>query len=98
MEFGLTEEQQMLKETVRRFAKSKLAPLAYEIDRDERFPSENYKKMAEMGLLGTTIPEEYGGSGGTYMDLMIVIEEFFLLNSNRDVLRSILGITKNLLI
>ncbi|NQT55886.1 MAG: acyl-CoA dehydrogenase family protein [Desulfobacteraceae bacterium] len=75
MESGLTEEQEMLKETVRRFAKNKLAPLAYEIDRDERFPSENYKKMAEMGLLGTTIPEEYGGSGGTYMDLMIVIEE-----------------------
>ncbi|MBN2284309.1 MAG: acyl-CoA dehydrogenase family protein [Deltaproteobacteria bacterium] len=75
MDFELTESQQMLKETARRFADTELAPMAYEIDRDERFPYENFKKMADLGFLGITIPEEYGGAGGTYMDLMIVAEE-----------------------
>ena len=75
MDFELSDEQRMIQKTVREFAKKELAPLAYEIDRDERFPHENFKKMAEMGLLGITIPEEYGGSGGSYMDLAIVSEE-----------------------
>lgn len=75
MDFELNEEQKMLQKTVREFAEKELAPLAYEIDRDERFPHENYKKMGEMGLLGITVSEEYGGSGGNYMDLAIVSEE-----------------------
>ena len=75
MDFKLNEEQLMLRETVKRFAEKDVAPLAYEIDRDERFPHENFKKMGEMGLLGITIPTEYGGSGGAYVDMMIVAEE-----------------------
>jgi len=75
MDFKLNEERLMLRETVRKFAKKNVAPLAYEIDRDERFPYENFKKMGEIGLLGITIPIKYGGSGGTYMDMMIVAEE-----------------------
>ncbi|MCL5289862.1 MAG: acyl-CoA dehydrogenase family protein [Firmicutes bacterium] len=75
MDFNLTEEQLLLRETVRKFAKKDVAPLAYEIDRDEKFPYENFKKMGEMGLLGITVPTEYGGSGGNYMDMMIVGEE-----------------------
>jgi isovaleryl-CoA dehydrogenase len=75
MEFELTAEQLMLKETVRKFAEKDVAPLAYEIDRDERFPHENFRKMGAMGLLGITIPGEYGGAGGTYMDMVVVGEE-----------------------
>jgi len=75
MDFELTESQLMLRKTARRFAETELAPMAYEIDRDERFPHENFKKMAQMGYLGITITEEYGGEGGTYMDLIIVAEE-----------------------
>ena len=75
MDFKLTEEHEMLRQTVRKFAQRDVAPLAYEIDRDERFPLENFKKMAEMGLLGIIVPEKYGGAGGTYMDMMIVLEE-----------------------
>jgi isovaleryl-CoA dehydrogenase len=75
MDFKLTDEQLMLKDTVRKFADKDVAPLAYELDRDEKFPYENFKKMGNMGLLGITIPVEYGGSGGTYLDLMIVMEE-----------------------
>lgn len=75
MDFNLNEEQLLLRETVRRFAKKDIAPLAYEIDRDEKFPYENFKKMGEMGLLGIAVPAVYGGSGGNYMDMMIVGEE-----------------------
>jgi len=75
MRDDLSEEQKMLKETVKKFAKSDVEPLAYEIDRDEKFPTKSFKKMGEMGLLGTTIAEVYGGSGGSYIDLMIVVEE-----------------------
>jgi len=63
MDFELTEEQKMLKVTVARFVDNDVIPLAAEIDEEERFPEENFRAMAEMGLFGITIPEEYGGSG-----------------------------------
>jgi len=75
MDFQLTKEQEMLKEMVAKFAQRDVAPLAYEIDRDEKFPMKNFGKIAEMGMLGPTIPEKYGGAGGSYMDMMIIIEE-----------------------
>jgi len=75
MDFQLTEEQELLKKMVRKFAQRDVAPLAYELDRDERFPVENFKKMGEMGLMGPTIPEKYGGAGGKYGDMMIIVEE-----------------------
>ena len=67
MDFELTEEQRMLKETVARFVDRDVIPLAPEIDEQERFPEENFKAMAEMGLFGITIPEEYGGSGSDFL-------------------------------
>ena len=73
MEF--TEEQNMLRETIRNFAIKEVAPLAYEIDRDERFPMESFKKLAEMGLAGITAPVEYGGAGAGYTEVCIVGEE-----------------------
>lgn len=73
MEF--TNEQNMLRETVRNFAIKEMAPLAYEIDRDERFPWETFKKLADMGLLAITAPVEYGGAGAGYTEMCIVGEE-----------------------
>ncbi len=70
-----TPEQKMLQETVRNFAEKEVAPLAYEIDRDERFPNESFRRLAEMGLLGITVPVEYGGAGAGYTDMCIVSEE-----------------------
>ncbi|MBP8986025.1 MAG: acyl-CoA dehydrogenase family protein [Syntrophobacterales bacterium] len=70
-----TPEQKMLQETVRNFAEKEVAPLAYEIDRDERFPNESFRRLAEMGLLGITVPVEYGGAGAGYTDMCIVGEE-----------------------
>lgn len=70
-----TEEQKMLRETMRNFAEKEVAPLAYEIDRDERFPTESFYKLRDMGLLGITAPVEYGGAGVGYTELCIVTEE-----------------------
>lgn len=70
-----TDEQRMLPDTLRNFAEKEVAPLAYEIDRDERFPSESFYKLRDMGLLGITVPHEYGGAGAGYTEMCIVTEE-----------------------
>ncbi len=70
-----TDEQKMLRETMRNFAEKEVAPLAYEIDRDERFPTESFAKLRDMGLLGITAPAEYGGAGAGYTEMCIVTEE-----------------------
>ena len=73
MEF--TKEQLLFRDTVARFAREQVAPLAAEIDQKERFPQETFSKMAEWGLLGIGLPEEYGGSGGGMVESCIVAEE-----------------------
>ena len=75
MDFELTPDQKLLKETVARFVDEKVAPLAAEIDRDERFPEETFRAMADMGLFGITVPEAYGGSGGDFLSCVLVMEE-----------------------
>lgn len=70
-----TEEQKMLRETIRNFAAKEVAPLAYEIDRDERFPKESFDRLRDLGLLGLTAPVEYGGAGAGYTEMAIVTEE-----------------------
>lgn len=71
----LPEETLMLREMVRDFAEHELKPIAAEIDRDERFPEETIPKLAELGLLGITIPEEQGGSGMDTLSYAVAIEE-----------------------
>jgi len=65
----------MLKETVTRFVDRDIIPLAAEIDEEERFPEENFKAMAEMGLFGMPISEAYGGSGTDFFSCVLVMEE-----------------------
>ena len=71
----LNEEERLLKTTVRDFADRELAPRAADYDESGEFPWDNIKGMAELGLLGLTIDEEYGGSGGTTRQLAIAVEE-----------------------
>ncbi|MCG8402320.1 MAG: acyl-CoA dehydrogenase [Firmicutes bacterium] len=75
MPYMLDEEQQMMQDMVRKLAQNEIAPRAAEIDRDRRFPRENIEKMAELGLMGVPIPEEYGGAGCDFLSYIITIEE-----------------------
>ena len=75
MDFELTEDQKMLKETVARFVDNEVAPRAAELDETERFPSESFRAMAEMGLFGISLPEAYGGSGADFLSCVLVMEQ-----------------------
>ncbi len=71
----LTEEEQLLQRTVRDFADKELAPRAPKYDEEEKFPWENVKGLAVLGLFGLGIDPKYGGSGGTVRQVVIVVEE-----------------------
>ena len=74
-DFGLTEEAEMIRETVARFADERIAPLAEAIDREDRFPRELWSEMGELGLHGITVAEADGGLGLGYLEHVIAIEE-----------------------
>ncbi len=75
MDFELTEEQRVLKKTLRDFAQAEIAPGAAERDEKKQFPHELIPKMAQLGLFGIMIPEEYGGAGLDALSIAITIEE-----------------------
>jgi len=75
MDLELTEEQQIIRTTIRKFAREELAPVAEELDIAEEFPWKIFKRIAELGLLGMILPPEYGGSGSDELSLAIAIEE-----------------------
>ena len=75
MDFELTDEQQLIRDAVREFAEAELTPIAGEIDRNHRFPSELLPKLAEMNLMGMPYPEKEGGAGADYTSYVIAIEE-----------------------
>lgn len=75
MNFHFTEEEQQLLEQVHEFAVNEIGPLAAEIDKQERFPKEARKRLAEMGLMGICYPQEYGGGGYSYLAYIAVVEE-----------------------
>ena len=82
MNFELTSEQQLLKDTVRDFAWTRVAPAAAELDREARFPYELVAEMAELGLMGIPIPEEYGGAGADTVSYAIADEELTRIDSS----------------
>ena len=75
LRYGHSEEIGLLRETVHQFASTEIAPRAAEIDRDNDFPGDLWTKMGDLGLLGITIPEQYGGSGMGYLAHAIAMEE-----------------------
>jgi short-chain 2-methylacyl-CoA dehydrogenase len=78
----LSDEQELLRRTVREFAETRVAPVAEELDREERFPYELVAELAELGLMGIPIPEEYGGAGADTVSYAIAIEELTRIDSS----------------
>jgi len=75
LDFGLGSDIDMLRETVHAFAQAEIAPLAAQIDRDNQFPMPLWQRMGELGLLGITVDEEYGGSAMGYLAHAVAMEE-----------------------
>ena len=75
LNFALGETADMLRETVHGFAQAEIAPLAADIDRTNQFPMDLWRKMGDMGLLGVTVAEEYGGTAMGYLAHIVAMEE-----------------------
>ncbi|MBB6449562.1 hypothetical protein HNR44_001511 [Geomicrobium halophilum] len=75
MDFELTREQRMIRDMVRDFAETEVAPIADEVDRNDRFPKETFEKMGSLGLLGLPISEKYGGAGADTISYALAVEE-----------------------
>jgi short-chain 2-methylacyl-CoA dehydrogenase len=80
--FDLTEEQELVRRTVRDFAEQKVAPVAEQLDREHSFPYDLVAELAELGLMGMPIPEEYGGGGSDTISYAIAIEELTRIDSS----------------
>jgi alkylation response protein AidB-like acyl-CoA dehydrogenase len=75
MDFQLSEDQMLLKETMRKISLKEFAPKAAEIDEREEFPWDNKEILGEQGVFGINCPEEFGGAGAGLLSLVIVVEE-----------------------
>jgi alkylation response protein AidB-like acyl-CoA dehydrogenase len=81
-DYDLSEEHELVRKTVREFAVERVAPVAEELDREHRFPYELVAELAELGLMGMTIPEEYGGAGADTLSYAIAVEEMTRVDSS----------------
>jgi short-chain 2-methylacyl-CoA dehydrogenase len=82
LNFDLDSEHELVRATVRDFAEQRVAPVAEELDRESRFPYELVGELAELGLMGMTIPEEYGGAGADTVSYAIAVEELTRVDSS----------------
>jgi short-chain 2-methylacyl-CoA dehydrogenase len=82
MDFDLTDEQRLLRDTVRDFARQEVRPVAEELDRTKAFPYELVAKMGELGLMGIPFPEEYGGGDAGTLAYALAVEELTRIDSS----------------
>jgi short-chain 2-methylacyl-CoA dehydrogenase len=82
LNFDLDQEQELVRSTVREFAQQRVAPVAEELDREGRFPYDLVGELAELGLMGMTIPEDYGGAGADTVSYAIAVEELTRVDSS----------------
>src|SRR5438045_7736071 len=82
MDFDLSSEHQLIRSTVREFAERKVAPVAAELDREHRFPYDLVAELAELGLMGMPVPEEYGGADADTLSYAIAVEELTRIDSS----------------
>jgi butyryl-CoA dehydrogenase len=89
MDFDLTKDQEMIRKMVREFAETEIEPIAADIDETSEFPAETVKKMGELGLMGMTVPKEYGGSGVDSLSYIIALEEISRVCASHGVIMSV---------
>ena len=89
MNLDLSDEQRMIRDVARDFAEREVRPIAAEIDRDARFPSETIKRMGELGLMGILTPETWGGAGGDTMAYALAMEEVARVCGSHAVVMSV---------
>ncbi len=82
MNYELSEEQELLRRTVREFAQTRVGPVAEELDRESRFPYDLVAEMGELGLMGIPVPEQYGGAGADTIAYALAIEELTRIDSS----------------
>ncbi len=82
MNFDLSDEQKLLRDTVRDFARAEVAPVAEELDRAKRFPYEIVEKLGGLGLMGIPFPQEYGGGGADTLSYVLAVEELARIDSS----------------
>jgi alkylation response protein AidB-like acyl-CoA dehydrogenase len=82
VDFELSGEQRLLRDTVREFARAEVAPVAEELDREKRFPYEIVAKMGGLGLMGIPFPQEYGGGGADTLSYVLAVEELARIDSS----------------
>ncbi len=89
MDFDLTEEQKLVRETARDFAAREIAPKAAELDKTARWPDEIVRRMGELGMLGMAIPTEYGGAGLDVLSYALAMEEVSFACASSGVIMSV---------
>jgi alkylation response protein AidB-like acyl-CoA dehydrogenase len=89
MNFELTEEQQMVRDTARRFAETEIKPVAAKLDATHEHPAEICRKLAELGFLGIAVPEEYGGGGMDYVSYVLALIEISKACASTGVIMSV---------
>jgi short/branched chain acyl-CoA dehydrogenase len=82
MDFDLSDEQRLIRDTVRDFARNEVRPVAGQLDEDHAFPYEIVAKMGALGLMGIPFPEEYGGGGGDTLSYVLAVEELTRIDSS----------------
>jgi alkylation response protein AidB-like acyl-CoA dehydrogenase len=87
--YGLTEEQDLFKSTIHEFAEREIVPIAHDLDEKEEYPRASLARMAELGLMGLLVPEEFGGAGASTLDYAIGIEEISWADASHSVAMSV---------
>jgi short-chain 2-methylacyl-CoA dehydrogenase len=82
MDFAISDEDRLLRDTVRDFARQEIAPVAEELDRTKAFPYEIVSRLGELDLMGIPFPEEFGGAGGSSLAYALVVEELARVDSS----------------
>src|SRR5215208_1322987 len=93
IEFELTDEQRLIRETAADFSDREVAPRARENDRNEHFDTELVQKLADMGFLGAIVPEEYGGRGVDYLTYGLIVEQ---IGRNDSAMRTVISVVTSL--